>query len=201
VYYITAMPPRQVLGSEAFIQAHRPGAGVLILATIEFIGALGLVAAPPQEAVYEMIMPPGQAGVGVRTSGTGSPVPLDTNIPFRSLSRRNFGYNLALLTPKPQGDYDPHHMLPVNVYNIRPEVQQTLNAVGVEIHDPRWGTWWGYKQQGTHRQEWTEFEQAWINWLNTQDPNALTFDMIIGQAESLAKDYGLNWTGDLFYHP
>jgi RHS repeat-associated protein len=204
VYYITAMPPRQVWGSEAFIQAHRPGAGVLILATMEFISALGMVAVPAQGAGYEMIMPPGQAGVGARTSGTGSPVvPLNTAI-FR-LSRQGeftadyFRENLALIRPMPEGGrYDAHHMLAL-AFETHPGVAQALAEAGVSLNDPRWGAWWKRGPEGTHQQKWYEYNQKWDRWLERN--RTPSFDQLISQAEYLAGEYGLDWSGDPFYYP
>jgi RHS repeat-associated protein len=179
VYYYKAMPPRQVLGSEAFIQAHRPGAGGLILYGLELFNALGAVAVPAQGAGYEMIMPPGQAGVGARTSGTGSPVvPLDTAL-FR-LSRegeftaRYFPDNLPQIRPMPVGgNYDAHHML-AQAFERHPGVAQALAEVGVSIHDPRWGAWWERGPAGTHQKKGRAYNEKWRLWLRDNPTPRLT---------------------------
>jgi hypothetical protein len=145
-------------------------------------------------------VPEGQIAIGAGPLGTGDVVlPMHTGI-FKPFTRRNFADNLEMLIPKPQGAYDAHHMLPVNVYDTRPEVRQVLHQVGVSIQDPHWGTWWGRSADGSHRRRGREFKQAWTDWLDSVDPNMLTFDDLVGHAESLASHYGLKWSGDGFYY-
>jgi hypothetical protein len=68
VYYITAAPP------EVSVSPQQPPIGYAILAAMDLINAFGAAAAPGTGAGYEMVMPPGQAGLGAASSGRGAPV-------------------------------------------------------------------------------------------------------------------------------
>jgi len=203
--YLTAGPPRQVKSSAALIQAQKDvRTGSAILWGLGAIGAFGGTAAGGgQGDGYAGNMPPGQALLGAGPSGTGNTVlPLNTAM-FR-LSREgeftahNFRYNLAQIRPMPTGgNYDAHHML-AKTFESYPGVMQALAEAGVSIHDPRWGAWWERGPEGTHQKEWRKYNQDWMDWLKGREN--LTFDQLVGQAEYLAGEYGLDWSGGLFYY-
>jgi hypothetical protein len=148
-------------------------------------------------------MPPGQAAMGARTSGTGSPV-VPLNTAMFSLSKggeftaRNFRHNLAQIRPLPEGgNYDAHHTL-AKTFETHPGVGSALKKAGVSIHDPRWGAWWERGPEGTHQKDWRPYNDKWDRWLG-DNPNP-SFDDWVWYAEVLAGEYGLDWSGDLFYY-
>jgi len=82
-------------------------------------------------------------------------------------------------------------------FERHPGVATALAEVGVSIHDPRWGAWWRSGPEGTHQKKSSEYNEKWNLWL-AQNPSP-SFDQLIGQAEYLAGEYGLDWSGDSFY--
>jgi hypothetical protein len=214
--YWTASPPRRVRTTAALIQRQEDAlVGSSIAYAYELIAAVGGAAAAAQAAKGGATpsrssrgdprnwMPPGQAAMGARTSGTGSPV-VPLNTAMFSLSREgeftagNFRHNLAQIRPLPEGgNYDAHHML-AKTFETHPGVASVLEKTGVSVHDPRWGTWWERGPEGTHQQKWYQYNQEWSLWL--KDNPTPAFDQLVTQAEALGKEYKLDWSGDLFYY-
>jgi RHS repeat-associated protein/uncharacterized repeat protein (TIGR01451 family) len=186
--------------------------GALILGTIDLINAVGAAygtwaAAGNTYPVKGTVNDPSaqEVGAAAGTSGTGQPLPvapLWIGVPFR-LSRegeftaRNFRHNLSLISRMPtDGRYDAHHML-AQAPASNTGVQAALDAAGVSLHDPRWGAWWQASPEGTHQNLARQYNRDWDLWL--QDNPTPTFYQLVTQAEAMADQYGLSWSGDAFY--
>src|SRR5439155_1479473 len=99
---------------------------------------------------------------------------------FKALTRGNFRDNLSRLTGEAPAEADAHHMLPQ-----AERFAGNFQKAGVNIHDPRLGTWWERTQHLKNSSAWN---QSWDQFFRTGPKNAL---QVLQFAQKLSKVYGI----------
>jgi len=97
---------------------------------------------------------------------------------FKPFTADNFRENLARLTGKmPEGAH-AHHVFPQALEDI-------FKKAGINIHDPKFGTWW---ERSSHLKKAGEYTQRWRKFLSEKPPP--TVEQILQFGRELANKYG-----------
>jgi RHS repeat-associated protein len=99
--------------------------------------------------------------------------PWGLNFPF---TKGNFRENLKRYTGIDPSAHDAHHVLPKTF-------QDDSRSLGIDVHNPRFGTWW---ERSAHQRSSTEYNKFWRDFLDTNPTTQECFDF----AKDLADDYG-----------
>ena len=100
---------------------------------------------------------------------------------FRRFTKSNFRENLRRLTGVAEGEIkglEAHHVLPQ-------KFEREFNKAGLNIHDPRFGSWVGMH---AHRRWSYEYNLKWGRFLDISP----TREEILQFAQRLAKEYGFD---------
>ncbi len=100
---------------------------------------------------------------------------------YKSFTRGNFRHNLKVLTRvDAPSNVQAHHVLPISH-------QRHFDAVGINIHEPKWGAWWDGSihpsSSSAYRKDWNAFFQL--------HPRA-TAAQVQAKARELADIYGFS---------
>ena len=159
-----------------------PTGGAVLACAAASVGTCALVGAAPVAAEFGMVVA-GTVAAGI--GGANLAVMGKNAVRSPNYNFGNFRKNLENRVPIPKGmkDAEAHHMLP-----------QALRArfdklkLGINIDDPRWGTWWEKSKHQTNSSAW---RKAWDDWLD--DAKNPTLKQVEDQAAYLASAFGLTW--------
>ena len=90
---------------------------------------------------------------------------------------RNFRANLAKLTGRMPENAQAHHIFPQRF-------EEQFRELGIDIHDPRFGTWW---RRSEHARKALEYNEKWERFFSTKP----SFEQIIQFGRKIAKEYAL----------
>ena len=112
---------------------------------------------------------------------------VDRTMNLKSFTSGHFRDNLIELTGKnPGSGFDAHHMLPQ-----ADQFKGFFERAGINVHDPKYGTWWQKGPDGTHQKLSKEYNTGW-EMFTKENPNA-TQEQIHQFANRQAKDYGIDF--------
>ena len=95
---------------------------------------------------------------------------------FRDFTASNFRENLSRLTGKNLSEEQAHHVFPQ-------KFEEIFRSKGIEIHDPKFGSWWDVP---SHQKSSYEYNELWDKFLQS-DP---TKEQVFEFSKELAQKYG-----------
>ncbi|HYI00733.1 hypothetical protein [Hyalangium sp.] len=140
------------------------------------VGATAAAVGTGAGAVYvlmESTKDPGEGG-GAQASGTAK----GAGGGFKPFVEGNFRENLARLTGRMPEDAHAHHVFPR-------ALEKNFKEAGINIHDPRFGTWW---ERSSHLKKAHDYTQRWREFLFRRPPPS--FEQILQFGRELAREYG-----------
>jgi len=112
---------------------------------------------------------------------------VDRAMNFKSFTSGHFRGNLIELTGKnPGSGFDAHHMLP-QTENFR----GFFERAGINVHDPKYGSWWQKGPDGTHQKLSNEYNARWEKFIS-KNPNA-SQEQIHNFANETAEKYRIDF--------
>ena len=139
---------------------------------------------PPSAVPGETPAPGGLEAPGLELPGLGlpiiflAPMELHPTRPVTPYTAANFKDNLIRITQRRGSLHgeQAHHIFPQ-------AFEDKFRAIGIDIHDPRFGAWW---DKSEHQHTWAEYNRAWDRFFQ----NAHTAADAKQLAHDLATHYG-----------
>ena len=100
---------------------------------------------------------------------------------FRSFTSSNFRHNLGKLTGNIPANSQAHHVFPQ-----AKELSSFFSSRGINIHDPKFGSWWN---STSHRKNAYQYNAQWRQWISN-NPNANVKD-VMNYGRRIMGQYGL----------
>ena len=101
---------------------------------------------------------------------------------FKAFTSNNFRRNLGKLTGNIPSNSQAHHVFPQ-----ANEFSSFFNAKKINIHDPKFGTWWNSSSHGKNAYQ---YNAQWRQWISN-NPNATTSD-VMNYGRQIMEQYGLS---------
>ena len=100
---------------------------------------------------------------------------------FRSFTSGNFRHNLGKMTGGIPANSQAHHVFPQ-----AKEFSSFFNSRGININDPRFGSWWNSTSHGSNAKQYNAYWRQWIG----NNPNA-TINDVMNYGRQIMNQYGL----------
>jgi hypothetical protein len=138
------------------------------------VGAKAAALGTGAGAVYVLMeseSPPDKGG-----SAQASGIAKETARGFKPFTEANFRENLARLTGKMPDSAHAHHVFPKKLI-------EKFQRAGINIHDPRFGTWW---ERSSHLKNAAEYLRRWQKFLARER----SFEEILQYGRELGGEFG-----------
>lgn len=110
---------------------------------------------------------------------------------YKTFTAKNFRENLAKLTGKIPLNADAHHVFPQVSH-----LQKRFEAAGINIHDPRYGSWWDATPgaPGGHRKMVKSYQQDWERFFDDfkKAKKQPSMNEILNKGRNLSSQYGFS---------
>ncbi len=100
---------------------------------------------------------------------------------FRSFTSSNFRHNLGKLIGNIPTNSQAHHVFPQ-----ANEFSSFFSSKGINIHDPKFGSWWN---SASHGKNADQYNAQWRQWISN-NPNATSND-VMNYGRQIMEQYGL----------
>ena len=98
---------------------------------------------------------------------------------YKAFTSLNFRENLTRFTGNTPQGFDAHHILPQ-------KFQSQFEKAGVNIHDPKYGAWWGASE---HRGKAYEYNKSWDQFFS--ENTSPTVEQVENKAREVAKEFDI----------